>query len=108
MSLSPEARSLLRQARALKSLTEYPEWKVFFDLINANAENYGSQSVGQSTSIDALVAKEFPKGVLYGLRLALSLPSAMWEQRAEILAREPLNPEEVEAAESDLNIGKAP
>jgi hypothetical protein len=109
--MTEDERRVLTQARALRRLSEYPEWKVFFNLINTNAENWGSQAVGRSMSVDEMVAKEFPKGVLYGVKLAVTLPSAMWEQRADILAKYALesdeSDEEVEA-ETSTRVGKAP
>lgn len=100
MALTPEAKQILRQAKALKTLSEYPEWKVFLEIISGQCDNWGALAVSQSKSMDELVAAEYPKGVLFGLRLAAGLPSATYVQREDILQRNAHDPD-VQAEQND-------
>lgn len=93
-------RRVYKQARALKKLMEMPEWKEYIALIFAQAENWGSQSVAQSKSVDDMVAKEYPKGVLFGLRLAASIGPAIVAERGRLLHESGDLPEDDEDADS--------
>jgi len=79
-------RGIYKQARAMAKLMALPEWAVYVEALRANAEMWGAQGVMQSKSIDEMVAKEYPKGVLFGLRLAVSLGPAIIAERATLLS----------------------
>jgi hypothetical protein len=103
-------RRVYKQARAMMSLMEMPEWNTFVTLLASQAEAWGSQSVTASKSIDEMVSKEYPKGVLFGLRLAASLGPAILAERSTLQA-ESGETDSLEGGEDEVlanNSGAAP
>lgn len=77
-------RRVYKQARAMQKLMELPEWNMYISLLQAQGEAWGSKSVAASASVDEMVAKEYPKGVLFGIRLAASIGPAILAERSTL------------------------
>lgn len=102
-------RRVYKQARAMATLMAMPEWATFVSLLQAQGEAWGSQSVSASASVDEMVAKEYPKGVLFGLRLAASLGPAILAERSTLQAESGETDDTAEETEAEtLAKGGAP
>lgn len=108
MALTPEAKQVLRQARALRKLIAYPEWQVYSDLLQERADTAGTAAVSESATWDAVLPKEFQKGVLSGIRYAMTIVGVTIATAEDIRERNPGEFKQPSPSQQDVDEGPTP
>lgn len=92
--LSDDAKKIVRQGKALEAMAATPGWRVFVEILQSQADTYGTKAVTQAQDLFGLVSGEYAKGVLYGLRLAMTLPALTVADKETLLAQVSTDPNE--------------
>lgn len=76
-----EARKALKEdkekAELFELLLKHPAWGAFERLLQAQIQVRADEVIAPARSVDELVAREYVKGAMSGLLLALGLPGAI-------------------------------